>query len=329
MGRHAASRTVRPRTVVIGMVAVVVIVAAAVGLSLLLRERHPGAVNLRGPHGDSPVSYAGIFPAEDDEPLANPLGIAYDGEYLYVAESDAGVIRIFDENGGRVGTIDVPVAKGQRSAYPSSIAVAGDRLAVVDNAANRVVLLSRDVADGGASVEVLGDGDDEPAQPTVVAYAQGEFFVADASDDTIRVYGGDARFLRAFGPDEVTPAGFITALAVSGDLLYAADSGAGLLLACNVKNGDPEGPLGGEYSLPRAIVPITEDALVVIDGLGRSAHIVDRAGIEFVSIDADTLPEGLMSAPHGATWIAGDGRLYVTDAGTGRVNVYNIQVERL
>lgn len=329
MGRHAASRTVRPRTVVIGMVAVIVVVGVAMGASLWLRPRHPGAVKLEGSRGDSPVSYAGIFPAADDEPLANPLGIAYDGEYLYVAESDAGTIRVFDTNGGRVGAIRVPVAEGQRSAYPSSIAIAGDRLAVVDNAGNRVVLLAREVADESVGVEVLGDGGEAPVQPTALAYVDGELFVADASDGAIRVYSDRGEFMRAFGPDESTPEGFVTALAASGGLLYVADSGAGLVLVRDVNTGDTKEPLSGEYSLPRAIAPVAEGTLVVIDGLSRSAHIVDRTGLELAPIDADTVPEGPLSAPSGAVWIADDGRLYVTDAGTGRVNVYNIRVERL
>ena len=329
MGRHGVSGTVRPRTVVIGMVAVVVVIAAVVGASLWLRSQHPGAVKLAGPQGDSPVSYAGIFPAIEDEPLANPLGIAYDGEHLYVAESDAGTIRVFDTNGGRVGAIRVPVAEGQRSAYPSSIAIAGERLAVVDNAGNRVVLMERDATGDAALDVVLGEQGKAPEQPTAVAYAGGELFVADSADGAIKVYSEDGEHLRDLVSADASTAGFVTALAHAEGVLYAACSEAGTVLTFDMATDETDGYLSGEYSLPRAIEPLAGDFLAVVDGMSRSAHVVDLQGVEISAIDADTVPEGSMSAPRGAAWVADHERLYVTDADTGRVYVFNIRSDRL
>lgn len=329
MGDLGVSRKVRPRTIVIGMVALIVAVALVVLLSLWLRPRHPAAAGLEEPSGDGPVSYAGSFPAEDDDALANPLGITYDGEYLYVAESDAGAIRIFDTDGRCVGTIGLPVADGQRSAYPSSIAVAGERLAVVDNAANRVIVIPAEPAEEAAVELTLGAEGDAPTLPTAVAYARGEYFVADAADGSIRVYGENGKYLRALRLGEATPAGFVTALTESGGVLYAAHSGTGKALAVDVTTGESVEPLGGTYSLPRAVEPVSEELLVVVDGLDRSAHVIDHEGSRLASIDASTVPEGPMSAPRGAAWIADESRLYVTDAGTGQVHVYNIQIGRL
>lgn len=330
MGRHGVTRGVRPRTVVIGMVAIVVIVAAAVGLSFLLKPRHPGAVDLRGPHGDAPFSLAGVFPAEGDEPLANPLGIAYDGEYLYVAESDAGMIQVFDLEGGRVDTIALPVAEGQRSVYPSSVVIAGERLAVVDNAANRVLVIPRRPA-GDVEVDlVLGEAGEAPVQPTALTYAEGEFFVADGADGAIRVYDDAGQHLRSFDVREQHGLdGPLTALAISEGTLYAADYASGRVVAIDASTGDSDDREGPAYALPRTVEPLGDGVLVVVDGLGRAARLIDQQMNELASADADTVPEGPMSAPWGAAWASGDDRLYVTDSGTGRVLVYNLSLDQL
>jgi len=36
-----------------------------------------------------------------------------------------------------------------------------------------------------------------------------------------------------------------------------------------------------------------------------------------------------LGSPRGAAWLAGDERLYVTDAAAGRVFVYNVLLDRL
>lgn len=329
MGRHAASPTVRPRTVVIGMVAVVVIVAAAVGLSLLLRERHPGAVDLRGPHGDSPVSYAGIFPAEGDKPLANPLGIAYDGEYLYVAESDAGVIRIFDENGGRVGTIGLTVAEGQRVVYPSVIAIAGDRLAVVDNAGARVLVISPEPADAATIHALLGHEDVPPLQPTAVTYSEGELLVADAGDKTIKTYDTEGIHLRTLEPASIRGESGLTALSVVDGVIYAVGASSGSIHALDLETGEPVRDASGEYPMPRTLEPVGSEMLAVVDGLDRSVMLIGADGAERAVIDEETVAGAALSGPRGAAWATDDERLYVTDASSGRVFVYNIKLELL
>ncbi|MBN2848489.1 MAG: hypothetical protein JXP72_08600, partial [Coriobacteriia bacterium] len=181
--------SVRPRTIVIAMVAILLLVAAAVAAWILLEPAAPGRVRFAELSEDSTatVGLAGVFPAEEEPPLANPLGIAWDGERLFVAESDAGAVRIFDAEGGDLGVIVLPAAGDLPAAYPSVLAIAGERLAIVDNAANRVIVVEAEPAEAADVLFTLGSGDDAPRQPTAVAYADGEFFVADAGDGTIKV----------------------------------------------------------------------------------------------------------------------------------------------
>ena len=329
MGRHGVSRGVRPRTVVIGMVAIATIVAAAVGLSLWLRQQHPGAVKLQGPHGDSPVSYAGIFPAEDDEPLANPLGIAYDGEYLYVAESDAGVIRIFDENGGRVGTIGLTVAEGQRVVYPSVIAIAGDRLAVVDNAGARALVISPEPADAATIHALLGHEDVPLLQPTAVTYSEGELLVADAGDKTIKTYDTEGIHLRTLEPASISGESALTALSVVDGVIYALGSPSGSVHALDLETGSPVRGASGEYPMPRTLEPVGGEMLAVVDGLNRSVTLIGADGTERAVIDEEMVAGAALSGPRGGAWVTDDERLYVTDASSGRVFVYNVRLELL
>lgn len=329
MGRHGVSGTVRPRTVVIAMVAVVTLIAGAVGLSLLLKPRHPGAVELLEPSGSSPLTFAGVFPAGEDEPLTNPLGIAYDGEFLYVAESDAGVIRVFDANGGRVGTIGLPVAEGQRVAYPSAIAVADERLAVVDNAGGRVLLLGPEPADAATILAVLGEQGEQPLQPTAVTYSDGELLVADAGDNTVKAYDTDGVHLRTLEPDSISGERGLTALSVVDGVIYAVGSSSGSVHALDLETGSALRQAAGEYPMPRTVEPVGGDMLAVVDGLERSVLFVDTDGKEIAVVDNGTVLDVSLSSPRGAAWLAGDERLYVTDAGSGRVFVFNVAAGRL
>ena len=57
--------------------------------------------------------------------------------------------------------------------------------------------------------------------------------------------------------------------------------------------------------------------------------VVDTDGKEIAVIDNGTVPDVSLSSPRGAAWLAGDERLYVTDAGSGRVFVFNVVADRL
>lgn len=328
MVRKAVTFAVRPREVVIAMVVIIVVVAITVGLSLWLRPQHPGAVELSAPSGDGPFSYAGLFPAEDDEPLANPLGITYDDKYLYVAESDAGAIRVFDTDGGRVGTIGLPVGEGQRSAYPSSITAAGGRLAVVDNAANRVLLMDAGSTDRPTGLVVLGDESAPLLRPTAVKFFEDELYVADAEDATVKVYAPDGSYLRTIAMVDVRGETAIADLTVGDGVIYVAGSTSGVIHAVDLESGEWAGDGLGQYPLARTIEPVGDGLFGVVDGLERAVIFVDADAVERGAISAESVTTISLASPRGAAWVARDGRLYVTDAAAGRVFVLNVLVDR-
>lgn len=319
---------VRPRVLVIAMLVILILVAAGVGAWLLMSP-HPGRVPLvtLSEESTSTVGLAGAFPAEDDAPLNNPLGIAWDGERLYVAEADAGAVRIFDSAGGRIGSIVIPPAKGIGSAYPSVLAVAGDRLAVVDNAASRVVIVAMDAADPAKVLLTLGSGRKAPIQPTAVTYSGGEYFVADAGDQSVKVYDEAGVHIRTLGTTLEPRLGFVGGLAYVGTELVVSDSNAGRVVVIDPHTGEQKSLYRDRFTLPRALVAVDDGVVAVVDTFEGAIYFTGSDGVRRDVIDAATVPDGAPRSPRGASWIADDARLYVTDATAGRVFVYNVRLE--
>jgi DNA-binding beta-propeller fold protein YncE len=309
-----------------------IVVVAAVTLLLSLRSpAAPGRVSLAGLSGDSTttVGFAGAFPPEGEPLLSNPLGIVWDGERLYVAESDAGVVRVFDESGGNLGTIVLPVAGDATAVYPSVMALADDRLAIVDNASSRVIVIDAAEYDANGTAEVLltiGSGDDSPVQPTSVAYADGEYFVADAADGLVKVYDAQGALVRSIGEDLRPQLTYVGWMALDERGLIVADSNAGRVLVIDPATGAQRAVFADRYTLPRAVVPLGSTAVAVVDAFERAVSLTDAEGVRTESIDAQSVPQAPLASPRGAAWHAEDARLYVTDATGGRVIVFNVRL---
>jgi sugar lactone lactonase YvrE len=317
---------VRPRTVIITMVLIVAVAAAAVWY--FVREGQPeGRVQLAELSEDTTatVGLAGVFPSPERTPLANPLGVAWDGDRLFVAESDAGTIRVFDDRGGELGLIRLPLAKDIASVYPSALALVGDdRLAVVDNAASRVIVVSREPAEKAKVLLTLG-GKTPPLQPTSLAYGAGEYFVFDASIGAVQVYDDAGARVRTIGADLQPRIVFASGMCLVDGVLYLADSNAGRIVAIDSADGAQRAVFPDRYSLPRSVAPMSDGRLAIVDTFERAVYITDDSGVRLDAISEKTLPDAFPSSPRGAAWVAESGRLYVTDATAGALLVYNVR----
>lgn len=319
--------SVRPRTILIAMLIVMVVVAVAVWYSLSLIPE--GRVELRdfSEESTATVGFAGAFPAEGDPALANPLGIVWDGERLFVAESDAGRISLFDSRGGALGTIGLPPAKGAQATYPSSLALVDEgRIAVVDNAGQRVIVVSAQPAERAKVLLELGSGADAPGQPTSVWYANGEYFVFDATILAVRVYDAEGTLDRTIAGALKPPVSFSTGLYVRDDAVYLVDSNGGRVLTIDPVTGEQRSIFADRYALPRAITSVGT-GVAVVDTFERSVFLTTASGDRMDTISADTVPEGALLSPRGVVWLADEQRLYVTDAGAGRVVVFNVRLD--
>ncbi|MBN1193117.1 MAG: NHL repeat-containing protein, partial [Coriobacteriia bacterium] len=307
---------------------VIGVVALAVSLSLLLEpqnsaKRHFGDVS---EDSTATATFVGMFPTESEEPLANPLGIASDGERVFVAESDAGVIRIFDAEGGDEGTIGIVPAGKVALAYPSVIAVADGELAVVDNSANRVIIVSAEPAEAAEVLYTLGEAGEAPRRPTSVAYGNDEWYVADQADGLVKVYDGSGEYERSLGTS-FGSSGFVGALEVMVGRLVVAESGAGQVVVLDSGTGERLAVFEDRYSLPRAFAQAEGEILAIADTFERAVFIVTADGDLLGTIDEESVPERSLGSPRGVAWIAGSGRLFITDAAVGRVIVFEVRID--
>jgi outer membrane protein assembly factor BamB len=337
-----SQRNVRPRVRILqpgagrplAWAVLVLALLLGVGTWWFLSRPGPGAVALAPPPQDTTatITFAGVFPGQADPPLANPLGIAVIGRRVFVAESDAGVIREFAEDGARVRVIRLPRASKRLAAYPADLAaVSDDALAVVDTASSRVFVVSL-VTDGDKPL-VLGEQDPKtaPSQPTAVARLADGIAVADGSDHTIKVYDAEGVYLRSIGGSLKPQLAFAGGMALVGGRLYVADSNAGRVIAIDPETGALVGMLPDRMQLPRGLGPADAGRLLVVSTFGRSLSLYDSAGTLVASITPDTgTPEAAARfvLPKGVAWMASTGRVYVSDAGDGRIRVYNLATEQ-
>lgn len=316
-----------PRVFYVALAAVVVV--AGLGLAATLALRPEGGIDLAGLPDDASVtvSLAGSFPGPGSDALATPLGIAIDKGRVYVAEADAGRIQVYDLRGGRFGEIVLPVASGALTVYPTSLAVTGNgRLAVVDGAAGRVIVVSAKVGDDAGVLVTLGA--DEPAtaplQPTAVAYASGTFYVADGITHTVKRYGDDGRYLGE-SATAVRPALTYTGgIAIVGDEIVLSDSNAGRMLAIDI-GSEAVREFPDRYVLPRGVTRVGS-GVAVADVFSRAVYVCDERGSRTRTIDAETVPDSPLASPESVAWSQSTKRLYVTDSSRGKVVVFNVRM---
>lgn len=333
------SLAVEPSTLWKSLAALLMFGLAAIIIVALL-PREDGSVDLAEPPADvtAAVTPAGHFPSRASERLRNPRGIAVSDSRVYVAEADAGVVRVFTLAGGRVASIPVPPAPGTRTAYPVSVAaLPGDRIAVVDTAGSRVVILGTGPLRGGRVLGVLGVPGTPGAmqRPTSVVFEAGRVLVADAGDRTIHVFGDDGRSLGSLGAELMPQVGFVGGMAVGFGKLWVCDSTAGRVRALSFAGGKEIATVTATFRLPRGIAvgggwvmagDTFEQAVVLLSPAGDWIESIGPHGMRAVP---GRPPEpGLridVGRPEGLAWHTASDRLYVTDAEAGVVQVLNVR----
>ena len=319
--------SMRPRTLLILMG--VLLVGAAIVAFFLLYPR--GGVDLVGFSRESTatVSFAGSFPAADQPKLMNPLGIAVRGTVVYVAESDAGRVRVFGLRGQDEGSIVVPVAPGAPTAYPSDVATLGaDRIVVVDNSGERVLILDADPKAKSPVVTVVGEGTgpNSVRKPTAIAVDGQTIYVADGGDLAVKAYNVDGSYARTVVKETSQTAAFAGGLLARNGLLYASDSNAGRIVSFDRATGAEKDVFPDAYALPRGIASGLDGGLLVVDTFERAVRLVSLQGVRLDTIDGSVDGDGALSSPRGVAWVNSSKRAYVTDAQLGRVIVFNMRV---
>lgn len=321
--RPGGHRSVRPGQLLAAMAILVTIVVVA---SVLLwgASRDPFA---RLPDDPSVmVVFGGIFPGADAETLAEPTGIAVSDDHVYVSESGAGRVSVYDLYGKLEGRTALEVAGGEFRAVPTAIcALDGSRFAVID-ARGRRVYVYEVASDDIELLFRLGDDDSEhaPGRPTALAFHADHLYVADDAAGDIKVYDREGVLLRTLEGDASAPLRQIGGMAWSGDRLIVTLSGDNRMLAVSPDTGSLLAELSGAYMLPRGVSPFG-DGVVLAEVLGGAVRGYDVTGEQTHSIDATTVPDHSPVAPEGAAWSPRTSCVYVTEPDLGRIAVYRVR----
>jgi hypothetical protein len=204
--------------------------------------------------------------------LVDAVDVALAGVYAYVTDLRGG-LRILD-----VSDPAQPVEVGvyHPPGFATGVAVVGERAYVTASSTGLRVV---DIADPTQPVEI-GFYDTPGTSALDVAVADNLAYVADV--ETLRVIDVSTP-TQPFEATFYDPAGFVVEVAVSGDLVYLAASGAGMLILRLQRPGPPP---AGAFTLARggglpavAALPGSDRFLVVWDtGPGLRARFVDTAG---------------------------------------------------
>jgi DNA-binding beta-propeller fold protein YncE len=162
--------------------------------------------------------------------LQRPSSLAFDAgrQLLYVGDSKAHVVHVFDDHGAKVRSIGGLGADPGQFNSPTHVAVRADGSVAVTDALNfRVQVFD---ADGHFQYQLgeLGDGAGNFAAPKGVAFDRaGHVYAADAMFDAIQVFDAEGRLMLGFGEQGTRPGQFWipNGIYINGsDQLFVADA---------------------------------------------------------------------------------------------------------
>jgi len=225
--------------------------------------------------------YAQWMPATANQRFSQPVGIAHDSiGWLYVSDSAAGCIYVFNSLGKNISTIGREFVK-----RPCGLAFddKNARLFVADAGTHEVIVLSRE----GRLISRVGSRGTEVGQfnyPTNVALdSQGRLYVSDSLNFRVQQFSPELAPIRAIGRKGDMPGYFSTpkGIAVDNqDHLYVVDANfesiqifdsEGKLLLSFGQEG--RGP--GEFWLPAGIFIDPHNRIWVADAYNRRVQVFE------------------------------------------------------
>lgn len=226
--------------------------------------------------------YAQIRPNTPQKRFAQPVGIAFDpvGGKLFVADSAAGRIFVFDRAGRPIGEIGAGVVQRPCGmAYDTQ----RQRLLVADTGLHQVVILSPD----GSLLAKLGSRG--------MALNQFNYPTNVALDSTGRIYVSDSLNFRV--------------------LQFSAEFNA-------IRQIGRKGDMPGYFGQPKGVALDGDDHLYVVDANFEAVQIFDADGILLLDFGTEGRGPGEFWLPAGI-FIDRRNRIWVADTYNRRVQVFD------
>jgi DNA-binding beta-propeller fold protein YncE len=160
--------------------------------------------------------------------LKRPTGLAYDPDRqrIYVADTLAHDVKVFDQAGKQLTTIGGRGEGDGRFNYPSHLVFANGHLLVNDTMNSRIQVFDS----AGRYLDTFGKsgtGSGYFARTKGVAVdSEGHIYIADALSNQVQIFDQEGKFLLGFGSAGDGPGQFSmpAGLAIWNDMIYVADS---------------------------------------------------------------------------------------------------------
>jgi DNA-binding beta-propeller fold protein YncE len=221
--------------------------------------------------------------------LRTPQCIAVDAtDNIYVTDSEAGVIFVFQPNGKFVRTIGS--LKGGEGYFkrPTGIAVdsAAQKIYVTDTLKDKVFVLGMD----GTILQSIGksgSADGEFNLPTELRITGNQLLVVDAMNFRIQRFDLSGKFLNSIGSLGDSPGSFFRPKALSIDSeghIYVVDSLWGMVQVFDetgqlLYHFGERGTHAGEFQLPNGMTIDRNDKVYVVDTFNRRVQIFQYKGV--------------------------------------------------
>ena len=213
---------------------------------------------------------------------------------------------------------------------PRALAFAGDRVAVADTDAHRVVVLDRT----GKVLQSWGTKGDQNGQfrsPAGIAVdEEGRIYVSDTGNHRLQIFDAKGKFVAGFGSKGSSPRQFSgpRGLAAARGLLYVADSGNGRVQVFS-RDGIFLAQLtgAGREDMMKEPVDVAVDVrnrVYVLDGGGNQVRVFDAAGAQVLAFGSKGTGTGGFDDPMGLA-VDGSGNIIVADRDNYKVKKFNPQ----
>ena len=164
-----------------------------------------------------------------NEASVDPMGIAVDGDTIYIADYDNGCLLKFDKTGELLKSVR------QKESGLYGITVVGDQVFVCDGFNSRVQVFTSDLV-FLRQIGSEGSGNGQFKNPVDITHdEEGNLYVTDNEHDRVQVLNTQGKFLRLLTTqgDITTPAG----ICISGELVYVSQEKENGQLFLYHKNG--------------------------------------------------------------------------------------------
>ena len=268
------------------------------------------------------------FGNTDNSKLKQPIAVAVDGQgKIYVTDAGDSTVKIYRPNGKYEKSFGAKGTGNKNFRYPYGIVVLknGD-IAVADSINSNVRVFSN----SGVYKKTILDTKQKIRPGSLSIDSAGNIYISDLLNHQIIVMNSAGKVTRKIKP-AVSSLKYPQEVAFgqNAEKLWVADSGNFAVKEVDTKGAVEKiilssGSPPQAFSLVRGIGVDNLDRLMVADTENGTIHVITRDGQEVFSFNGEGSPAGKLIYP---SYILVDksGKIYITDRGTGQVQVWGYQ----